>query len=95
MLVGALISLLGVPSFYTVLGLGWTRVIASGQFLSTGVNAAVVIAWASYTGRLEPTSIGFAVILATCATTAYYSWANAGILVALERGGRPAAHASR
>jgi O-antigen/teichoic acid export membrane protein len=71
MMVGTFFSLLGVPAYYTLLGIEKTFRCFISNFIQTGTNILIVITIISFKNMILPIDIGFVVIFAMGLSSAY------------------------
>jgi len=74
MAVGSFASLLGVPAYYTLMGLGRSRCIFMAHAVQSIVNVAIVLGILAGTASMSVTSVAWAVLFSTCAVTSYLAW---------------------
>lgn len=72
MLIGAsFLSLLGVPAFYTIIGLDRVRYLVTSSIIAASCNCATVIIHCALMGHLSVRSIGLYMAMSFAAGTAY------------------------
>ena len=71
MLLGSFISLLSVPSYYTLLGIGQVRTILVASVIKVATNALVCLTFLGTGMAVSPLSLSFAVLAAMSLTTFY------------------------
>jgi len=76
MLIGTFLSLLCVPAYYTLMGLGRVHHCFLSQVIQGIVNAVVVVIIVLFVGTVSIRSIASAVVLAMGATSFYVVWQN-------------------
>jgi len=77
MLIGTFLSLFSVPAYYTLLGLGMVRYTLTSQFITSAVNALIVLIVVFVFRRsLSAETVSLAVLSATIASTSYLMWHN-------------------
>lgn len=76
MLVSAFVSLLGVPAYYTLLGLGRVRYTLTAHIILSGVSALIVLAMAMVWKDVSVVKVCFAILVATVFGTLYLTWQN-------------------
>jgi len=80
MLVGTFFSVLCVPAYYTLMGLGRIRQCFLSHVIQGVVNAGVVGAGLLFAGTLSIWSVAFAVALAMGATSFYVIWESRRVM---------------
>jgi len=86
MLLGSFVSLLSVPSYYTLLGVGRVRSILSASLVKIATNFAICLIILAFTRSVTPLSLAFAVLIALSATTLYLFFERRRFLEASLRG---------
>jgi O-antigen/teichoic acid export membrane protein len=76
MLISAFISLLGVPAYYTLLGLGMVRNIFVSHIILSGVSALIVLTMIVVWHNISVEKISLGILTATVVATAYLTWQN-------------------
>jgi O-antigen/teichoic acid export membrane protein len=76
MLVSAFVSLLGIPAYYTFLGLGRVRYILTTHIILSGVSALIVLAMAMVWKDVSVVKVCFGILVATVFSTLYLTWQN-------------------
>jgi O-antigen/teichoic acid export membrane protein len=76
MLISSFISLLSVPAYYTLLGLGMVRHTLMSQVILSVVSALIISVIVLVCRRISVETISWAVLFATAATTSYLIWMN-------------------
>jgi len=71
MLAASFLTLLGVPAYHTVMGLGKIRFFLTAAVISTIGNFLLVIAYYFLTGQLSVYSVGICMVISFAASTAY------------------------
>ena len=79
MLAATFLTLLGVPAYYTIIGLGKLRVFITATVISTIGNFVLVTSYYHLTGNISVYSIGVCLIICFAASTIYllykaYCW---------------------
>jgi O-antigen/teichoic acid export membrane protein len=80
MLVGTFLSLLCVPAYYTLMGLGKVHYCLVSQVIQGIVNAVVVVIIVLFVGTVSIRSVASAVVLAMGATSIYVVWQNRRVM---------------
>jgi O-antigen/teichoic acid export membrane protein len=73
-LIGAFLSLLGTPAFYTLMGLGKANYCFVASMIQGVVSAAITTAIALIRGKLSVLSVAFAVLIAMAIMNCYVLW---------------------
>ena len=73
-LIGTFLSLIGVPAFYTLLGLGKARYCFFSSAIQGVVNAAVIVTIVLVRGKISANSIALSVMIAMGITSCYLLW---------------------
>jgi len=94
MLIGTFLSLVCVPAYYALMGLGWIRYCFLSQVIQGSVNAGVVGILLLFVGTVSISSVALAVMLAMGATCLYIVWKNRSIMCKLQLGTIGRSHAS-
>jgi O-antigen/teichoic acid export membrane protein len=76
MLISSFLSLLSVPAYYTLLGLGMVRYTLMSQVILSGVSALIVLIIVFVWHRISVETVSWAILTATIATTLYLIWSN-------------------
>jgi len=76
MLIGTFLSLLCVPAYYTLMGLGRVHHCLLSQVIQGFVNAVVLVIFMLFVGTVSIQSVASAVVLAMGATSFYVVWQN-------------------
>jgi len=76
MLVSTFLSLLGVPAYYTLLGLGMVRYTLMAHIIVSGVSALIVLTTVFIWHNISAEAVSWAVLTATAITTLYLIWQN-------------------
>lgn len=76
MLISTFISLLGVPAYYTLLGLGMVRHTLISHIFLSGVSAVIVLTIVIIWHHLSVEAVSWAILTATAVSTAYLNWQN-------------------
>ena len=71
MLLGSFVSLLSVPSYYTLLGMGKVRSIFAASVVKVATNFVICLIVLIATTTVSPSSLAFSVLISLCATTFY------------------------
>jgi O-antigen/teichoic acid export membrane protein len=74
MLVSAFLSLLSVPSYYTLLGLGRVRYTLTSHIILSCLSAVVILVTVFTWHRLSVVMVSWTMLTATTATTIYLVW---------------------
>ena len=80
MLAGAFLSLLCVPAYYTLMGLGRVHLCFLSQVIQGIVNAATVGVIIILTGWLSTSTITLSVVFAMGAASSYLLWQNQNVM---------------
>lgn len=75
-LVGTFLSLIGVPAFYTLLGLGKSRYFFFSSVIKGVVNATIIATIVLVRGKISVHSVAWAVMIALGITSCYILWQN-------------------
>jgi O-antigen/teichoic acid export membrane protein len=73
MLIGAFMSLMGVPAYYTLIGLGYPKLIFISHAIQSGVNV-IIVAFLIVTLLTSTQNVMMAVMLGMGASTGYLLW---------------------
>lgn len=76
MLISSFLSLLSVPAYYTLLGLGMVRYTLTYQAILSAVSALIVLIVAFVRHSISVETVSWAVLFATTVTTLYLTWMN-------------------
>jgi len=74
MLVGSFVSLLGVPAFYTLMGLGKVRHCFISIGIQSSINVTIMISVAVLAPKLVSSYVFLAAALGMCGATVYLMW---------------------
>lgn len=77
MLVGTFLSLLGVPAYYTLLGLGIVRCAVTAHIILAAVSASIVLTVVFIWRSISVEAVSWAILTATAVTTLYLNRQNA------------------
>jgi O-antigen/teichoic acid export membrane protein len=73
-LIAAFLSLIGVPAFYTLLGLGKARYCFFSSVIQGIINAAIIVTIVLVRGKISVNSIALSVMIAMGITSCYLLW---------------------
>jgi len=76
MLIATFLSLLGIPAYYMLLGLGMVRYILTAHIIVSGVSALIVLTIVFIWHNISVEAVSWAVLTATAITTLYLIWQN-------------------
>ena len=76
MLISTFLSLLSVPSYYTLLGVGMVRYTLISHIILSGVTALIVLTTVFISHRISVEAISWAILTATTVTTLYLTRQN-------------------
>jgi len=71
MMIATFFTLVGVPAYYTIMGLGKIRYFITANVISVGGNFALVIAYYALTRHLSVCSVGLCLVISFAASTVY------------------------
>jgi len=71
MLVGSFVSLMGVPSYYTLMGMGQIRTIFKASVIYVGTNVFIAAAILLFASSITPVKLAWCVMLALSTTAIY------------------------
>ena len=94
MLIGTFLSLLCVPAYYALMGLGWMRYCFLSLVIQGSVNAGIVGIFLLFVGTVSISTVALAVMLAMGVTCLYIVWKNRSIMRKLQLGTIGQSHAS-
>jgi O-antigen/teichoic acid export membrane protein len=73
-LIGTFLSLICVPAFYTLLGLGKARYCFFSSAIQGIINAAIIVTIVLVRGKISVNSIALSVMIAMGITSCYLLW---------------------
>lgn len=76
MLIVAFLSLIGVPAYFTLMGLGRVRHTLAANVILSGVNAMIVLTTVLASHSISVERISWAILAATSLSTVYLNWQN-------------------
>jgi len=76
MLISMFISLLGIPAYYTLLGMGMVRYTLTSHIIVSGVSAIIVLTTVFIRNNISVEVVFWAFLAATIVTTTYLIWQN-------------------
>jgi len=76
MLVSTFLSLLGVPAYYTLLGLGMVRHTLIAHIILSGVSALIILTIVFIWHNISVATVSWAILTATAVTSLYLNWTN-------------------
>lgn len=76
MLFSTFISLLGIPAYYTLLGLGKVRHTLIAHTILAGVSALIALLIVLTRHNISVQTVSWAMLIATAASTLYLNWQN-------------------
>jgi len=76
MLISTFLSLLGVPSYYTLLGMGMVRYTLISHIILSGVSALIVLTTVFIWRNISVEGVSWAILIATSITTLYLTRQN-------------------
>jgi O-antigen/teichoic acid export membrane protein len=85
MLIGTFLSLLGVPAYYTLMGMGRVRHILGSCIIQSTVNAAIVISCVLLSSMASSGTVVFSASVGMGASTVYLIWQTQKALKYLNR----------
>jgi O-antigen/teichoic acid export membrane protein len=71
MMVATFFTLVGVPAYYTVMGLGKIRYFITASIIGVGGNIVLVFAYCALFNSLSVDSIGFCITVSYAVSTVY------------------------
>ncbi len=80
MLVSAFISLLSVPSYYTLLGLGMVRYTLMAHTILSGTSTLIILTAIFICHSISVATVSWAILSATTITTLYLIWQNKRVI---------------
>ncbi len=76
MLISTFLSLLGVPAYYTLLGLGMVRHTLIAHIILSSVSTLIVLTIVSIWQNISVVTVSWAILSATVVSTLYLNWQN-------------------
>ena len=76
MLIGSFLSLLSVPAYYTLLGMGMVRYTLVAHIIVSVVSVIIVLTTVFIRNNISVEAVSWAVLTATAVTTLYLIWQN-------------------
>ncbi len=76
MLISTFLSLLSVPSYYTLLGLGMVHYALVSHIILSGVSALIILIMVFIWHSISVETFSWAILTATALTTLYLNWQN-------------------
>ncbi len=76
MLISMFLSLLSVPSYYTLLGLGMVRYTLISHIILSGVSALIIVTMILIWHSISIEKVCWVILTATALTTLYLHWQN-------------------
>jgi len=76
MLISTFLSLLGVPAYYTFLGLGMVRYTLISHIILSGVSALIILTMVFIWHTISVETVSWSILTATALTTLYLNWQN-------------------